>query len=76
MTFILSLLTGAWGRIAGLLALALGALFVARKSGADAVKAKVEKQNADTVKRMAKAETDGVRSRDGLVDRLRGTGEF
>lgn len=71
MTFVLSLLTGAWGRIAGLLALALGALFVARKSGADAVKAKSERERAETSQRMADAESAGPRTGGDVVDRLR-----
>ena len=51
MTFVLSLLTGAWGRIAGLLALALGALVIARKSGADANELKHAKADAEARKR-------------------------
>lgn len=74
MSMLLSLLTGTWSRLAGILAGIAGlALLVVgiRKSGADAVAAKVEKANADTARRMADAEAGGARARDDVVDRLR-----
>ena len=74
MSFVLSLLTGTWSRLAGILAAVAGVvavLFAARKSGADAVTAKVERQNAETARRMADAEAAGDRTRGDVVDRLR-----
>lgn len=77
MSFLLSLLSGTWSRLAGILAAVVAGaavLFAARKSGADAVTAKVERKNADTAKRMADAEAAGPRARDDVVDRLRKRG--
>ena len=77
MNLLLSLLSGTWSRLAGILAAVVAAaavLFAARKSGADAVTAKVERKNADTAKRMADAEAAGPRARDDVVDRLRKRG--
>ncbi len=74
MSMLLTLLSGTWTRLAGIVAGIAGlALLVVgiRKSGADAVTAKVEKANADTARRMADAEAAGPRARDDVVDRLR-----
>lgn len=74
MNLLLSLATGAWAKLGGIVAAAVAAaaiLWGARKSGADAVTAKVEKANADTARRMADAEAGGARARDDVVDRLR-----
>lgn len=77
MSFVLSLLSGTWTRLAGIVAGIAGLAVIAfgiRKSGADAVTAKVEKRNVETAKRMADAEAAGPRSGDDVVDRLRRRG--
>lgn len=71
MSMLLSLLSGTWTRLAGIVAGIALLGYGIRKSGADSVTAKVERQNADTARRMADAEAGGARARDDVVDRLR-----
>lgn len=74
MNLLLGLLTGTWTRLAGLVAGIAGlALLVVgiRKSGADSVKAAVEKRNVETAKRMADAEAAGDRTGSDVVGKLR-----
>ena len=78
MTFLLSLLTGTWARLAGIVAGIALLVFGIRKAGADAVRVEVERDRAEAERRRAEQErmvrhAEGNAPRDfgGLADRMR-----